>query len=107
MPSPTCTTVPTSRVSTAAEKFLICWTRMELISSVGAAMASSCTLGGASRGLAERLAQPFESAAHAVVDELVPNSSNAPADDAGIDVRADGDLLRATLQVGGQALGEQ
>src|SRR5579859_1506747 len=93
MPSPICTTEPTSRVSTVVEKFLICSTRMELISSVGAAIQTP--------------AQTLQATADAIVDNLVPDARDHAANDGGVDPRAYGDQLGISIQVGGQSLSHQ
>src|SRR5918911_5127232 len=98
MPSPTWTTEPTSRVSTAVEKFLICSTRMELISSVGAAMCTSACQG---------TPQTLEASANAVVNQSVTNARHDAADNARVDVRAHLYFVRVAVQMRGQALGHE
>src|ERR1700730_5161315 len=102
MPSPICTTEPTSRVSTADEKFLICSTRMELISSVGAAIVGF--LNPLARAACESSPQALEAAADAVVDKPVAHSGDDAANNRRIDARADRDLLRIAIQIRGESL---
>src|SRR5438105_4279002 len=105
MPSPIWTTEPTSRVSIADEKFLICSTRMELISSVGAAMVGF--LRPLARGVCEGSPQAFESPADAVVDEPVANPRHDAADDRRVDARGDRDFLGIAIQIGGKSLRDE
>src|ERR1051326_4424953 len=99
MPSPTWTTEPTSRVSTAEEKFAICSTRMELISSVGAAILEYlCQLPR------EGLPQAVDPPTHTIVDDLVANSRDDPANDRRIDARLDTHLVGIAPKVRRQAL---
>src|SRR3982074_949180 len=103
MPSPIWTTEPTSRVSTADEKFLICSMRMELISSVGAAIDSFFS----ARAACQRPPQAFESSGDAIVDQWCPDPRDDAANDLGVNSRVDGHLVGISVQIRGQSLGHQ
>src|SRR5438094_7808921 len=100
MPSPICTTEPISRVSIADEKFLICSIRMELISSVGAAIDA---LPRACQGAPQALETP----ADAIVDELVADPRDDAANQGGVHSRADNHFVRVAVQIRGQSLSHE
>src|SRR5690606_27825592 len=110
MPSPTSTTVPTLETVTWSCAPAICCLRMSTISVARIAILASFHQGhGPAAGrctyrvslcVARRqpLVQPAKLIGNASVDEVVANTRNHPADDGGIDLRADFDLFSDQLR---------
>src|SRR5438093_8995874 len=106
MPSPTSTTVPTLRVSTAASNESIADLMMLVISSERMAMLD--LLEGARDELCP---QPLETASDAPVDEAVADADDEAAEQAGIDLDIENDapagpLLQSSGQTADLILGQ-
>src|SRR5436305_838494 len=79
MPSPTSSTVPVLVTVSSGSYFSSCWRRTALISS-----GRMPIMEGSSPYLAQALAKRGQAAAHAAVDDLVPDLQDEPADQARI-----------------------
>src|SRR5687768_18321886 len=99
MPSPTSTTVPTLRVSTAESNESIADLMMLVISSERMAMGSDLLEGARE----ELVSQPLQAAADAAVDHAIADAHDQTAQQVGIDLDVERDATAGgPLESGGE-----